>query len=114
MRPRVFIVLGLVFGAVGVSTAVRAGTNGNKPSQSLADAAVTIIGSSFSAESTENDASPFLPPGHGGTPPGQGGTPPGQTTPPGHGGTPPGQGDKGTPPGQEDKPPKDPPKGKKK
>ena len=51
----------------------------------------------------EATASPFLPPGHGGTPPGQGGTPPGQTTPPGQGGTPPGQGD--TPPGQGGGPP---------
>jgi hypothetical protein len=44
-------------------------------------------------EHQEASASPFLPPGHGGTPPGQGGTPPGQQTPPGKGGIPPGQQD---------------------
>ena len=37
----------------------------------------------------ETEASPFRPPGFGGTPPGQGGTPPGQTTPPGQGESPP-------------------------
>ncbi len=56
-----------------------------------------------SESGAEAEASPFRPPGHGGTPPGQGGTPPGQTTPPGHGGTPPGQA--GTAPGQGGGPP---------
>jgi hypothetical protein len=55
---------------------------------------------------SETEASPFEPPGHGGTPPGQGGTPPGQTTPPGHSGTPPGQsGEPPQPPGQNGNPP---------
>jgi hypothetical protein len=55
----------------------------------------------LSADS-ETEASPFEPPGFGGTPPGQGGTPPGQTTPPGQGGTPPGQsGELPQPPGQD-------------
>ena len=59
----------------------------------------------------EEPASPFQPPGHGGTPPGQGGTPPGQTTPPGEGGTPPGQdGEPPDPPDPPDPPnPSDPP-----
>lgn len=58
------------------------------------------------ADEPEAEASPFEPPGFGGTPPGQGGTPPGQTTPPGHGGTPPGQsGQPPLPPGQGDSPP---------
>ena len=51
---------------------------------------------------SETEASPFEPPGFGGTPPGQGGTPPGLTNPPGQGGTPPGQsGDTPEPPGHE-------------
>ncbi len=55
---------------------------------------------------SETEASPFEPPGFGGTPPGQGGTPPGQTTPPGQGGTPPGRsGETPQPPGQGGNPP---------
>jgi hypothetical protein len=57
-------------------------------------------------EESESEASPFEPPGFGGTPPGQGGTPPGQTNPPGHGGTPPGQsGNPPQPPGHDGAPP---------
>ena len=54
-------------------------------------AALEILDGAFGPDSAEPQASPFEPPGHGGTPPGQGGTPPGQSTPPGKGGTPPGQ-----------------------
>ena len=73
----------------------------SSPQQQAADALEIL--NTFKEGTMEPLASPFLPPGHGGTPPGQGGVPPGQTTPPGHGGTPPGQG--GTPPGQGGGPP---------
>lgn len=57
----------------------------------------------------ETEASPFMPPGFGGTPPGQGGIPPGQTNPPGQGGIPPGQsGETPAPPSQEGEPQPDP------
>lgn len=60
--------------------------------------ALEILAALRPAGNEEPEASPFLPPGHGGTPPGHGGVPPGHTTPPGHGSTPPGQA--GTAPGQ--------------
>ena len=69
----------------------------------LQDVLPLLIDPRAPGSGAETEASPFLPPGHGGTPPGQGGTPPGQTTPPGHGGTPPGQA--GTAPGQGGGPP---------
>jgi hypothetical protein len=54
----------------------------------------------------ETEASPFVPPGQGGTPPGQGGPFPGHADPPGHGGTPPGQdGEPPAPPGHDGNPP---------
>ena len=69
----------------------RAPDSGSTAAQSNIFTALEILSSTSDPGSTEASASPFEPPGHGGTPPGHGGTPPGQTNPPGHGGTPPGR-----------------------
>jgi len=110
MRARTSLLLLALILGVGFGQSLWAETESDSEARPAADDSKETIVVSMSLldellfdDAAESAASPFLPPGHGGTPPGQGGTPPGQTTPPGQGGTPPGQG--GTAPGQGGGPP---------
>lgn len=104
--PGISVLLVLCVFGFGHAAAAEGTANDAPPAQEAVAPDVFALVMTVLGDSPETPATPFLPPGHGGTPPGQGGTPPGQTTPPGQGGTPPGQGG-GTPPGQGGNPPGD-------
>jgi hypothetical protein len=108
MRSRSAIIIFVLLLVAGLSLPAIAAEEGATPTATEENSMLsTFLGMLEGlTASAEAEASPFEPPGFGGTPPGQGGTPPGQTNPPGHGGTPPGQsGDVPEPPGLDGVPP---------